>query len=383
MAEGYIGKMNGAPDADIAVFTEALRLPREQRARYLSEACKGDGEFRRRVEALLQAYEQAGDFLGRSAAERPPKAAQVLAAGEKPGDTLDRLGWTLEGEDKWSEAESVYREALASRRKRATIDDPQVLSECEQLCRALREQRKYHDMEQSLAEVLTPEFLKLPACCTLLARRLDVTGRQGRWSEALDVTATLMQHQPAEYYWGYAMAALLAEAHDRPAYERLCKRIPATFIETTNPYIAWRVAIGCLLLPNSGADPRLVDQLATKAVTLGKADSGIGYFKTCKALSEYREGGFAQAVEWAERERTNSEASASAEACAVLAMAQWRLGLKDEARGTLTQGNRLAPEMPSTQTPDLGDKWLDWLVARILLNEATELIANETTPGAK
>src|SRR5258705_13577811 len=80
--------MNGAPDPDIAVFTEALRLPREERARYLDEGCKADGEFRRRVEALLQAYEQAGDFLGRPAAERPPKSAQVLAAGEKPGDRI-------------------------------------------------------------------------------------------------------------------------------------------------------------------------------------------------------------------------------------------------------------------------------------------------------
>jgi hypothetical protein len=116
----------------------------------------------------------------------------------------------------------------------------------------------------------------------------------------------------------------------------------------------------------------LVEQLATKAVTLGKADSGIGYFKACKALSEYREGGFAQAVEWAEQVRTNSEAPASAEACAVLAMAQWRLGLNDVAKDTLTQGNRLPPEMPSTQTPDSGDKWLDWLIARILLDEATK-----------
>src|SRR5258708_23073260 len=87
MAEDSIGKMNGAPDPDIAVFTEALRLPPEERDRYLDEACKGDAEFRLRVEALLQAYEQAGDFLGRPAAERPPKAAaQVLAAGEKNGD---------------------------------------------------------------------------------------------------------------------------------------------------------------------------------------------------------------------------------------------------------------------------------------------------------
>src|SRR5258708_33444822 len=88
MADDSTGKMNGAPDPDIAVFTEALRLPREERARYLDEACKADGEFRVRVEALLQAYEQAGDFLRRPAAERPPKAAQVLAAGEKPGDRI-------------------------------------------------------------------------------------------------------------------------------------------------------------------------------------------------------------------------------------------------------------------------------------------------------
>src|SRR5689334_5264678 len=88
MAKGSIGRMNGAPDPDIAVFTEALRLSPGERDRYLDEACKGDVEFRRRVEALLQAYEQAGDFLGKAAAERPPKAAQLLAAGEKPGDRI-------------------------------------------------------------------------------------------------------------------------------------------------------------------------------------------------------------------------------------------------------------------------------------------------------
>src|ERR1043166_3169189 len=88
MAQGSIGKMNGAPDADIAVFTEALRLPADERDRYLSEACKDDADLRLRVEALLQAYEQAGDFLGRPAGERPPKAAQVLAAGERQGDRI-------------------------------------------------------------------------------------------------------------------------------------------------------------------------------------------------------------------------------------------------------------------------------------------------------
>src|SRR5712671_3975314 len=88
MAAAYNDKMNGAPDADIAVFTEALRLAPEERDRYLDEACKGDAEFRLRVEALLQAHKQAGDFLGRPAAGRPARAVQAFPAGEKPGDRI-------------------------------------------------------------------------------------------------------------------------------------------------------------------------------------------------------------------------------------------------------------------------------------------------------
>src|SRR5260370_39290530 len=88
MAEDSIGKMNDAPDPEIAVFTEALRLRPEERDRYLDKACKADVEFRRRVEALLLAYEQAGDFLGRSAAGRPARATRAFPAGEKPGDRI-------------------------------------------------------------------------------------------------------------------------------------------------------------------------------------------------------------------------------------------------------------------------------------------------------
>src|SRR6266404_3722984 len=129
--------MNGAPDADIAVFTEALRLPREQRARYLSEACKGDGEFRRRVEALLQAYEQAGDFLGRSAAERPPKAAQLPAAGEKPGDRighyklLQQIGEGGSGVVYMAEQEEPVRRRVALKLIKPGMDTKSVIARFE------------------------------------------------------------------------------------------------------------------------------------------------------------------------------------------------------------------------------------------------------------
>ena len=121
--------------------------------------------------------------------------------------------------------------------------------------------------------------------------------------------------------------------------------------------------------------------MATKAVTLGSGDVSIGYFQACKALSAYREGRFSEASEWAEKALLKSEPFARANGCEVLAMAQWRLGLRDTARASLSQGNKLAPELSSTGTVDLGGGWLDWLIAWILLDEATELVTQGATPA--
>jgi tetratricopeptide (TPR) repeat protein len=191
-----------------------------------------------------------------------------------------------------------------------------------------------------------------------------------------------MRNQPTDHYWWYNVAALLAMTHNRADYEQLCHKIPA-FADSTNPYIVARVADGCLLLPDSGADLLSVDKLATKAVTLGTAD-GIGHFQAIKALSAYRAGRFQEAVEWAEKALKNPEVFARAKGFAVLAMAQWQLGLQDAARTNLSQGNILAPAISSTHadTVDLGGGgWISWLVARILLDEATELIVDKSTLG--
>src|SRR5262245_21941038 len=83
-------KMNDAPDRDIGVFTEALRLPPEGRDGCLNRACDGDNELRRRVEALLQAFEQSGDFLGEPAAGLPQRDDQVPLVGEKTGEKIGR-----------------------------------------------------------------------------------------------------------------------------------------------------------------------------------------------------------------------------------------------------------------------------------------------------
>jgi len=77
-----------------AVFAEALQCATsEARAAYLDAACGTDAALRRRVEALLRAAENAGDFL-----EQPPaglsgdteSTSLVSELIEKPGDRIGR-----------------------------------------------------------------------------------------------------------------------------------------------------------------------------------------------------------------------------------------------------------------------------------------------------
>ena len=59
--------MNGDADREVAVFTEAVKLPPEQRDSFLRMRCGRDEKLRSKVEALLRAHDRVGDFL-----EDPP-----------------------------------------------------------------------------------------------------------------------------------------------------------------------------------------------------------------------------------------------------------------------------------------------------------------------
>ncbi|HEY2081435.1 MAG TPA: serine/threonine-protein kinase, partial [Verrucomicrobiae bacterium] len=80
--------MNDSSDPDLVVFAEAIQLPVSERPAYLEQACGTDGQLRQRVEGLLEAHDQAGDFLVQSA----PEAEAVAEApfGEKSGDRIGR-----------------------------------------------------------------------------------------------------------------------------------------------------------------------------------------------------------------------------------------------------------------------------------------------------
>jgi eukaryotic-like serine/threonine-protein kinase len=50
--------------SDSGIFKAAVKLPADQRAAYLDQACADNQALRREVESLLQAHEAPGIFLG-------------------------------------------------------------------------------------------------------------------------------------------------------------------------------------------------------------------------------------------------------------------------------------------------------------------------------
>jgi serine/threonine protein kinase len=82
--------MNGTSDRDAVIFAEAIELSDGERSDYLESACGADEELRLRVERLLKAHEQAGDFLEQPAPEAAPHAKTEASVGEKTGDRIGR-----------------------------------------------------------------------------------------------------------------------------------------------------------------------------------------------------------------------------------------------------------------------------------------------------
>jgi tetratricopeptide (TPR) repeat protein len=305
--------------------------------------------------------------------------------------TLSRLAATLEADGKLSEAEHVRSEALAFRRKGGENQTAETLGELAGLVRVLDLQKKYNEAERILTDTLTPTFVQQPASVEILDLRLELLGSQERWKEAVVDAALVLKHCPTDHERYHSLAPLLLVTGDEPAYKQLCQEMLRRFGNTTHSYIADRVAKSCLLLPRSDVDLLLVDRLADTALAAGESDSCMPLFQMCKGLSMLRLGNFEKAIEWSEKSLNNSSfVHAKAQGYAILAMAHWHLGHKDEARAMLAKGNTLAPRLISDDpAARAGEKWVQFhetayharLLARIQLDEASALIASGPPPG--
>jgi len=358
-----------------ALETEAFGIQRK----YLSD---DHPDVARSIYLLGDRMRRSDNLTEAHAVLNAALSIQRKLLGEEHPDvlaTLLGLGSTLEKEGNWVEAEAVRRRSLELIRKRDGTDDIQALWAVEALVRTLREQKKLDEAEKVLAEALTPKNLNKPESVNLLFQRTDLMGRQGRWEEAMVDAARCVDHQPAEHYHFHLLAPLLVVTRNIPAYEHLCRKVLATFTNTTNPYWAQRISMDCLVWPNPELDLQLVHKLADIAVSRGSGETdALPYFQVSKAMSAYRLGRYDEAILWAAKALESPPPYVSAHACAVLSMANCQLGRPTEARAMLTRGEALAPNIvPVRGIEKFGEAWVAWLFARIALDEAKTLIQSQ------
>ena len=117
--------MTGDRKRDIEVFTEAIQLPHEERVAFLDRVGAEDKDLRRRIEKLLRSNDRAGDFL-----EKPPTGSisverAKVAAGEKPGDRVDRYKLLQQiGEGGWGVVFVAEQQAPVLRRVALKVVKP-------------------------------------------------------------------------------------------------------------------------------------------------------------------------------------------------------------------------------------------------------------------
>ena len=119
---------------------------------------------------------------------------------------------------------------------------------------------------------------------------------------------------------------------------------------------------------------------ANVAVTKGTNYSSYPLFQTCKALAEYRQEHFAEAMKWAGSAAKDSFPFSKAEAFAILAMAQFKSGQTNQALAALSDcTNAIDQKLPKLSSGDLGQDWRDWIIAHSLQSEAKRLIIGESS----
>jgi tetratricopeptide (TPR) repeat protein len=200
--------------------------------------------------------------------------------------------------------------------------------------------------------------------------------KAGQWKEAAADYSKAIEYLPADHLNYHELAPLLVQSSDLQAYRQLCAQALAQFGGTTDPVIAERIAKVCLLWPSSGVDLKASAALAETAVEVGNSNSVLAWFQCVKGLAEYRQGHFAGAADWMGKVLINpGNPFLESHALLVLAMAQYQLRQAGQARASFAKAVTFqGTKLPKLENGDTGWDWVNLLIERALMKEATELI---------
>jgi eukaryotic-like serine/threonine-protein kinase len=240
----------------------------------------------------------------------------------------------------------------------------------------LLSQGRFDDAEKLMMEV--PPHPSAASIYSVLGR---VQAARENWAEAKahytrvisllssDYTNT---HDHAAYY---NLATIVLQTGELGEYESRRDEIVRRFAQTTDPIAAERLVKISLAMPPRAGDLAVFGKMADVAIGAGPGHPAWTYFQFAKGLADYRQGLFDAASERLEQVAGKSgDTYRTIQARAVLAMAQHHLGRTNDARATLAQLNEFANRQFPKNGKGGGDAWDNWVIARVLLREATSVV---------
>jgi tetratricopeptide (TPR) repeat protein len=315
----------------------------------------------------------AAAYFGKGEDRAALDALESRAVRTAPGLLLRALVYQRQGRHK--EARASYEQglrALAAQPAQAIAD--RLAREAMHQVAGLngpdvvRRFRRIEEQREELALSATVE--REPGTASAWTNRGIWYAVQGRWKEAAADLTRAGRLNPEDNWLAFQAATLLART-DRTAHREHCKQMLTRFGDTRTATIAERTAKSLLVLPASGADLRRAAALARRAEEVGQGQKYQGYFEATLALAEYRLDRWPAAQKHARKVLTIKDApwAMLVPARAVLAMSLHRQGKTAEARKELAQAAELfEKEAPTVDREPV--QWQDWIVCRILLDEA-------------
>jgi serine/threonine protein kinase len=207
---------------------------------------------------------------------------------------------------------------------------------------------------------------------------------RGKWKEAADLSARVVQRTPDDAENWFMDQPLWLQIGAVEGYRRDCREMLKRFGKSDNPQRDDQVAKTCLLAPLAVDDLDPVGLLAGNSHAVPAKDGPSLWYVVCRSLFEYRTRKWDDCIQRARAvvDAKPEHAARDATLLVIIAMAEQKRGKSDEARAALKDARaRIEANMPKVERGQLfGDDWHDWLRCQILLREAEELLQPPPPP---
>ena len=212
--------------------------------------------------------------------------------------------------------------------------------------------------------------------------RAGALARVGRFRDAADEYARLIDINPTDHYPWYMRAVLLGYVGEDAEYRRVLDGMFGRFSSSTDPLVIIRLLIACGMRPQAPADQDRLRLLVDRATSTKILRPEEPFLELLSAMVRYRLGEAEKSVDLLRDHlaRTPTEpGSRRAAAWLYLAMAENHLGHEADALAALAQADGLIKtQVPLAGVDDLGPHsfYVElWLLCHTAWKEANETIA--------